>query len=206
MNLVCAFLRVFMSEEETYWLFYTICEQLLPGMKCSSLFLLPSSLFLLFNPLLFQTVTEHYSSSPSMLGAVLSQRVLSDLLLEYHPTLALHLYSLSVPLPLIVVSWFTTLFISRLSLEATVRVLDWFFYKGRLGLMQIALAIFKTLSSLLLETHDPVEISLVMKEELVLLDPDELLKVYLLFSCIIHYSLHFLTPFPLRLLVWSTRT
>eukprot|EP01102_Stenamoeba_stenopodia_P018435 TRINITY_DN6760_c0_g2_i2.p1 TRINITY_DN6760_c0_g2~~TRINITY_DN6760_c0_g2_i2.p1 ORF type:complete len:408 (+),score=81.09 TRINITY_DN6760_c0_g2_i2:601-1824(+) len=150
MNLVCAYLRVFISEEETYWLFYTICEHMLP---------------------------QHYISKPSMFGAVLRQKVLCDLLMEYQPIVYKHLYSLSVPLNVIVVSWFTTLFIGRLSLEASIRVLDWFFYTGQVGLMQLGLAIFKINSKVILTTHDPVDISLVLKEQLSQIDVDELLGV-----------------------------
>jgi len=50
-------------------------------------------------------------------------KVLCDLLAECQPTLYKHLYSLSVPINVIVVSWFTTLFIGRLSLEVQILAL-----------------------------------------------------------------------------------
>lgn len=62
-------------------------------------------------------------------------------------------------------------------IKATFRVLDWFFYVGHIGLMQIALAIFKILSKSILEMTDQVDISLLLKDELTLIEANELLSV-----------------------------
>lgn len=88
MNIVCAVLLIYMSEEEAFWTISSICEDLLP---------------------------DYYSCS--MLGSIVDQKVFEVLARMYLPETYLHLNECGVPLDMISFPWFMTLFINTLPFE-----------------------------------------------------------------------------------------
>ena len=125
---------LFMTEEESYWMVSTVCEDLLPN---------------------------YYV--PSMIGCTTDQAVFEFLLQDRMPALHDHLAATNIPLTLITIPWLLCIFIGFLSWEATLRVLDCFFYEGRHVLFQIGLGIFRIYQTDILATEDPVEIIEILK-------------------------------------------
>merc|ERR1712130_280535 len=91
------------------------------------------------------------------------QAVFEFLLQDRMPSLHEHLGNTNIPLTLITIPWLLCIFIGFLSWEATLRVLDCFFYEGRHVLFQIGLSIFRIYQSSILATDDPVEIIEILK-------------------------------------------
>ena len=63
-------------------------------------------------------------------GAVIDQRVFERLVAKYMPVLWKHLQDKNLQLSLASMPWFLTQFNSSVTLQHTVRILDWFFYDG----------------------------------------------------------------------------
>ncbi|XP_076068621.1 TBC1 domain family member 8/9 isoform X2 [Oratosquilla oratoria] len=111
MNIVASVLLVYCSEEESFWLLASLCERLLP---------------------------DYYNTR--VVGALIDQGVLEDLILDHMPSLHATLSRLGV-ISLISLSWFLTLFLSVMAFEAAVHVVDCFFYDGARVIFMVALAI-----------------------------------------------------------------
>lgn len=101
MNIVASVLLLYCTEEETFWLLATICEDLLP---------------------------DNYS--PTLLGVWVDQEVFEFLLKELLPDIHSHLQELGFNLILVTQPWFLCLFIGYLPMEQTLRILDCFFFEG----------------------------------------------------------------------------
>ena len=109
------FLR-YMSEEEAFWLFVCINENILP--------------------------LDYYSD---MLGILVDQRVFELLMVEKFPKLVAHMKKHTYQLDLISFQWLVTLFCSSLKHESELFVLTAFILKGCKIIIKIALLIIEYL-------------------------------------------------------------
>lgn len=127
MNIVASVLLIYCSEEEAFWLLATLCENLLP---------------------------DYYNTK--VVGAVVDQGILDNLMSEYLPTLHAKLVKLGM-LNMISLSWFLTIFLSVMPYESAVNVIDCFFYDGAKVIFQVALMILKLNQDELLSCRDEGE-------------------------------------------------
>ena len=127
MNIVASVLLIYCSEEEAFWLLATLCENLLP---------------------------DYYNTK--VVGAVVDQRILDNLTLEYLPALHAKLVKLDM-LNMISLSWFLTIFLSVMPYESAVNVMDCFFYDGAKVIFQVALMVLDWNQEELLKCRDEGE-------------------------------------------------
>lgn len=92
MNIVVSELLIYCSEEEAFWLLVSICEHLLP---------------------------DYYNTK--VIGALIDQAVMDDLILEYLPNLHETLKRLGM-IRMISLSWFLTIFIRYYRATATLQI------------------------------------------------------------------------------------
>eukprot|EP01102_Stenamoeba_stenopodia_P017114 TRINITY_DN6093_c0_g1_i1.p1 TRINITY_DN6093_c0_g1~~TRINITY_DN6093_c0_g1_i1.p1 ORF type:complete len:1052 (-),score=286.58 TRINITY_DN6093_c0_g1_i1:38-3193(-) len=136
LNIVCALLLIYMEEENAFWVLSSICEILIP---------------------------ENYAKT--MIGSLVDQHILEDLMKSYLPSIYRHLSQCKVPIDIISQPWFLNLFIGYFPLEVVLLILDCFFYEGSVVLLAMALAIFKLNSERILAEDQPDEIILQLKKE-----------------------------------------
>ncbi|KAL6076934.1 GTPase activating protein (GAP) [Balamuthia mandrillaris] len=114
MNIVVATLLDWMNEEEVFYLLVVLCEHLIP---------------------------QYYNKA--MLGSLVDQQIIEELVKMYLPDCNAHLTKLKIPLSLVTMPWLLCLFIGNLPEECSLRVLDSFFLEGPNILFRVALAILK---------------------------------------------------------------
>ncbi|KAK4303862.1 hypothetical protein Pmani_024162 [Petrolisthes manimaculis] len=136
MNIVASVLLVYCSEEEAFWLLAALSERLLP---------------------------DYYNTR--VVGALVDQGVLEDLILDHMPDLHHNLSSLGI-ISLISLSWFLTLFLSVMPFESAVHVVDCFFYDGARVVFMVALAILHANRTTLEKCQDEGEAMMVLGEYL----------------------------------------
>lgn len=127
MNIVCSVLLLYASEEEAFWLMVALCERLLP---------------------------DYYNNK--VIGALIDQNVLDELLHEYMPELHQKLSPLGV-LSMISLSWFLTIFLSVMPFKSALHIVDCFFYDGARVVFQVALALLSHNQDQLLKVRDDSE-------------------------------------------------
>jgi len=125
LNIVCAVLLLYMSEEEAFWLLVTIVEELVP---------------------------EYYNKA--LLGSQVDQNIFHSLVANNFSDIYQHLEKINLPLTLITLPWFMCLFVSYIPWTASLRLLDVFFLEGRQTLFQVGLAIFKLNQKEILQEKD----------------------------------------------------
>lgn len=146
MNIVAAVLLLVAGESAAFWLLCVICEEIVP---------------------------DYYGKG--MVGGVVDQKVLKELLKIYMPTLHDHLTTVDFPTELITQPWFLCLFIGYIPMQATLHCLDLLFQAGAQVLFRVALAIFKINSEALLAAQTPDMIIPILKSQTY--DSDKLLAV-----------------------------
>lgn len=124
MNMVCSVLLLYASEEEAFWLMVALCERLLP---------------------------DYYNNK--IIGGLVDQKVLEELVQDYMPELHQKLAPLEV-LSKISLSWFMTIFLNVMSFETALHIVDCFFYDGARVVFMVALAILDANQALVLQARD----------------------------------------------------
>uniref|UniRef100_A0A1B0B5L1 Rab-GAP TBC domain-containing protein n=1 Tax=Glossina palpalis gambiensis TaxID=67801 RepID=A0A1B0B5L1_9MUSC len=132
MNIVTSVFLLFCDEENAFWMLATLCENLLP---------------------------DYYKDK--VVGAQIDQGVLNELVKHYLPDLHNHLDRLDT-IGMISLSWFLTIFISVISYESSLHIIDCFFYDGAKVIFLIALQILDWNREKLLNCNDDGEAMLVL--------------------------------------------
>ncbi|KAF7637955.1 hypothetical protein Mgra_00002658 [Meloidogyne graminicola] len=123
LNRIGAIGLLYLEESEAFWFLVACVEHLQP--------------------------LNYYSSN--LVGAVIDQRVLLDLVQDKMPALHAHLQKLEVNLSLFTLSWFLTVFVDVLSHTVYIKIFDVFLYEGNKVLFRFALAILRIVELRLLE-------------------------------------------------------
>ncbi|XP_057668681.1 TBC1 domain family member 9 isoform X2 [Diorhabda carinulata] len=143
MNIVASVLLIYCSEEEAFWLLATLCENLLP---------------------------DYYNTR--VVGAVVDQGILDELILEHLPSLHDKLNQLGM-INMISLSWFLTIFLCVMPYESAVNVMDCFFYDGTKVIFQVALMLLDWNQERLLACRDEGEAMQLLSEYLMGVFNDE---------------------------------
>lgn len=144
MNIVCSVLLLYASEEEAFWLMVALCERLLP---------------------------DYYNSK--VIGALVDQNALDELVHEFMPELHQKLASMGV-LSMISLSWFLTIFLSVMPFESALQIVDCFFYDGARVVFQVALALLHNNQSLLLKVRDDSEAMVILSGYIENIQPSQI--------------------------------
>ncbi|KAJ9591108.1 hypothetical protein L9F63_002329, partial [Diploptera punctata] len=128
MNIVASVLLIYCSEEEAFWQLANLCESLLP---------------------------DYYNTR--VVGALVDQGVLDDLISEHLPNLHARLDELGM-IKMISLSWFLTIFSQVvMPYESAVNISDAFFYDGAKVIFQVALRVLESNQDKLLMVRDDGE-------------------------------------------------
>ncbi|KAL1451988.1 hypothetical protein WDU94_006309 [Cyamophila willieti] len=127
MNIVTSVFLIYTSEQEAFWLLVCLCESLLP---------------------------DYYNTK--VVGALIDQDVMIDLLKEYLPNLHEKLKNMGM-IRMISLSWFLTIFLSVFPFSCALNVIDCFFFDGAKVLFQVALAVLSKTESTLTKCRDDGE-------------------------------------------------
>ncbi|XP_033161492.1 TBC1 domain family member 9 isoform X1 [Drosophila mauritiana] len=136
MNIVSSVFLLFCDEENAFWMLASLCENLLP---------------------------DYYKDK--VVGAQIDQGVLNELVETHLPDLHGHLEQLGV-IKMISISWFLTIFMSVISYESSLHILDCFFYEGAKIIFMISLQIIEWNRDKLLHCQDDGEAMLVLQNYL----------------------------------------
>jgi len=115
MSFIVAFILFFLPEEDAFWLFTTIIEDILPVDFCS----------------------------PTLIGLRVDQKILEVLLQERLPKIHAHFTRHNVDISCFTTSWLLKLFVNVFPIQTTLRVWDCFLVEGSKILFRIALAFLK---------------------------------------------------------------
>jgi len=129
-NRIAAIALLFMNEEDAFWCFVYIVEQLLPE--------------------------EYYSKQ--LIGVQVDQEVFKELICEKLPELAIHLESHRVDPTLFSLNWFLCLFVDSLPVNTYLHIWDAFLFEGCKVLFRYAVAILKLIEDKLMAANDYMSI------------------------------------------------
>lgn len=135
MNYVCALLLLHMSEEQAFWVFACVVEDILPA--------------------------NYYT--PSLIGGRVDQQVFQSCLAWKLPRLFEVFKSTNTLLEPIICPWFLCLYINVLPLSVVCRVWDCMFWEGNVVLFRIGLALMKSKAKYIIEANDFVAIYTILK-------------------------------------------
>lgn len=134
MNIVAATLLIFQTEEQAFWTLHELVHRILPG---------------------------YYSRT--MYGMLLDQKVLEKLVEKTMPLLWAHLSRVDVPLSVISLPWFLSLYANSMPLPFALRVIDILMLDGSRVLFQVALAVLKVNGEALMQATDNTAVVAVLK-------------------------------------------
>ncbi|EGG25160.1 hypothetical protein DFA_03408 [Cavenderia fasciculata] len=135
MNIIGAILLLYMNEEEAFWVLSAICED----------------------------YVEDYYHQTGMVGSIADGKTFEHLVEIYLPELDQHIKKLNCSLSMIILPWLLCLFIGHVQMEASLRILDCFFYEGSNFLLQAALSCCKSKENQLLACKSEEEVMKVFK-------------------------------------------
>eukprot|EP00917_Polyrhabdina_sp_WS-2016_P024940 GHVP01053796.1.p1 GENE.GHVP01053796.1~~GHVP01053796.1.p1 ORF type:complete len:659 (+),score=91.11 GHVP01053796.1:50-2026(+) len=151
MNMIVAFLLIYMKEEDAFWVFESLCEQFFPF---------------------------HYSNN--LIGALAEQIVVEELLKREIPAVHRKFAVLDIELSAITFGWIVSLFTSSFPVELTTRIMDCICVSGRDSISFIILAIMKLCENGFCKCQEAENVTSVVKDILSELKNDEM-KVKKLF-------------------------
>lgn len=125
MNIVCAALLIYLTEEQAFWCLCNVCDIYVPG---------------------------YYSKT--MYGTLLDQRVFESFVEERIPALWDYIVAHNIQLSIVSLPWFLSLFYTSMPLEYAIRIMDIFFMSGAKTLFQVALAVLKINAEDILQADD----------------------------------------------------
>ena len=150
MNFIAGNLLKLLNEQESFWLFTSIAENILP--------------------------LDYYSD---MLGILVDQKIFEELLTERHPKLVAHMQNNHYQLDLIAFQWLVTLFFNSLQHESEVFVLTAFLLKGQKIIIKIALLIVEYFKDAVMRCKSFDEIyCIIAKEPYEQITPTVLCKLF----------------------------
>lgn len=136
MNFIVGNLLKYLKEDESFWVFIHIVENMLP--------------------------IDYYSQ---MLGILTDQRIFNNLLTKKFPKLVAHMQNHNYQLDLIAFQWFCTLFFNSVSHETEKFILTAFLLKGQKIIIRIALLIVDYLKEKIFKADDFVQIYQIFSED-----------------------------------------
>lgn len=125
MNFIVGNLLKHLNEEESFWVFIKIVEDMLP--------------------------IDYYSH---MLGILTDQRIFNTLLTKKYPKLVAHMQNHNYQLDLIAFQWFVTLFFNSVDHKTEIFILSAFLLKGQKIIIRIALLIVDVLKEKIFKAND----------------------------------------------------
>jgi hypothetical protein len=135
MNIVVALLLLYMDEESAFWLLAVLCERLVP---------------------------DYYSTA--LIGSIVDQQILADLVAQRLPAVHARFAQLSVPLSMLSLPWFMCLFLSYLPWRESLTALDNFFSEGAPILFRVSLALLHLNQETILTEENPERIIAAIRE------------------------------------------
>ena len=133
MNFIVGNLLRYLSEEESFWVFTAINENMLP--------------------------IDYYAD---MMGILIDQKVFENLLCQHYPKIVAHMKKCNYMLDLIAFQWLVTLFFNSLNHEAEKFVLTAFLLKGQKIIIKIALLIIELFKDEVMEADAFDQIYMIM--------------------------------------------
>lgn len=134
MNIVTAALLIYQTEEQAFWTLHVLVNRILPG---------------------------YYSRT--MYGMLLDQKVLECLVERTMPVLWHHFERTDVPLSVVSLPWFLSLFANSMPLPFAFRIIDILMYEGSRALFQVALGVLRVNGESLLQAEDNTAVIGILK-------------------------------------------
>eukprot|EP00026_Physarum_polycephalum_P006769 Phypoly_transcript_06821.p1 GENE.Phypoly_transcript_06821~~Phypoly_transcript_06821.p1 ORF type:complete len:484 (+),score=108.64 Phypoly_transcript_06821:152-1603(+) len=149
MTFIVGIILFFLPEEDAFWLFTTIMEDILFVDFCS----------------------------PTMIGLRVDQKVLETLIKERLPKLHAHFTKYNIDVSVFTTSWLLRLFVNVFPIETTLRVWDCFLFEGSKILFRVALAYLKLHEEQLKQCTDSGDVMTFLSSECKMFyDADRLIK------------------------------
>lgn len=136
MNFIAGNILKHLNEQESFWLFVTICENILP--------------------------LDYYSD---LLGVLIDQKIFEEILTERFPKLVAHMQKLNYQLDMIAFQWLVTLFFNCLQHDVEKFVLTALLIKGPKIIIKVALFIVEHFKAKVMKAKAFEEIYMIFCKE-----------------------------------------
>ena len=136
LNFLAGTMLLYMAEEDSFWLFVTALDTLLPR--------------------------DYFTKS--MVGVYCDQVVLSHMISLHLPEVYEVLEREHLQLPLITVSWFMCCYVNTIRHDVALRIWDMFFNEGVKVIFRIAMALFKLNEEKIISAKDGGELFMIMRD------------------------------------------